>query len=519
MHKVDAKLVSLKYPYSITCGSRYDSRMSLNNALKAINRLLGICYTAENQPQSAALTKRKGDGHSSSRDYNLYKADQAPLFTLYNEPYALADLFSIEGKAAKQADTVHRNGSGGERPGAALSGLMTDKEFWRSQNESQLKRKIKSTCNVGEIQMDMIRHHFLTLHFIACDSYEEAVKQQYNALSRLLDVLGQAVDNLMLPLLHRFCYNYYHIALAATSSDTKTSQERPKKKAKTQRAAVDRDEVMNTLGSALRHAMAQCSNHKSSDLYINKRWGALRVITLLFKVAFKINNQRLGDHALQVVNSPRFPAIEKFPLPDRLTYHYYNGKFKMLKNDFPNADESLSFALRYSPNPSSAGTRTERRARKERIRLILDTLVPIKLYRGYLVDADFLRDHNCEHYIPLVRAMKTGDIGLYERAMEEHQNRYIRTEVYLVLCELQKYVFRRLVKRTALLIGGDKIDLEYFHKAFAFAWKRDVDLPEVECILANLIHDKLLYAIIYHKHTKLVMAQSYSPFPAISSIR
>ena len=78
----------------------------------------------------------------------------------------------------------------------------------------------------------------------------------------------------------------------------------------------------------------------------------------------------------------------------------------------------------------------------------MDALVPIKLYRGYLVDAEFLRKNGCEHYIPLVRAMKTGDIRVYETAMEEHQKRYLHTGVYLVLCELQKYIFRRLVKRT-----------------------------------------------------------------------
>lgn len=112
------------------------------------------------------------------------------------------------------------------------------------------------------------------------------------------------------------------------------------------------------------------------------------------------------------------------------------------------ADESLTYALKNTSRPTEAEKESETYARKEkRIKLILNALVPIKLYRGFVVDSKFLKTHDCEHYIPLVESLKTGDMSVYDRAMEEHQSLYIRAGVYLTLCHLKKYVWRRTVRR------------------------------------------------------------------------
>ena len=49
--------------------------------------------------------------------------------------------------------------------------------------QKELNRRIKPVMNVEEKQIEMVQHHFMSLHYLAMESYEEARQEQHKTLS------------------------------------------------------------------------------------------------------------------------------------------------------------------------------------------------------------------------------------------------------------------------------------------------------------------------------------------------
>ncbi|KAL0338961.1 UNVERIFIED_CONTAM: Enhanced ethylene response protein 5 [Sesamum angustifolium] len=240
-----------------------------------------------------------------------------------------------------------------------------------------------------------------------------------------------------------------------------------------------------------------------------KRVGALYVTCQLFKVYFKLGTVHLCRSIIRSIETARIFDFEEFPVRDKVTYMYYTGRLEVYNENFPAADHKLSYAL------------THCNAQKEaNIRMILKYLIPVKLSIGILPRQLLLDKFNLNEYSDVVLALKRGDLRLLRHALQEHEDRFLRSGVYLVLEKLELQVYQRLVKKIYIMQKqkdpnkAHQIKLDVIVKALKWL-EIDMDLDEVECIMSILIYRNLMKGYFAHK-SKVVVLSKQDPFPKLN---
>nr|XP_043629008.1 enhanced ethylene response protein 5 [Erigeron canadensis] len=240
-----------------------------------------------------------------------------------------------------------------------------------------------------------------------------------------------------------------------------------------------------------------------------KRVGALYVTCQLFKVYFKLGTVHLCRSVIRSIETARIFDFEEFPVRDKVTYMYYTGRLEVLNENFPAADHKLSYALTHCDPESEAN-----------LRRILKYLIPVKLSIGILPKRSLLEKHNLVEYSDIVLAMRRGDLRLLRHALEEHEDRFLRSGVYLVLEKLELQVYQRLVKKIYIIqkqkdpSKAHQIKLEVIVKALKWL-DMEMDLDEVECIMSILIYKNLVKGYFAHK-SKVAVLSKQDPFPKLN---
>ncbi|KAG6496608.1 enhanced ethylene response protein 5-like [Zingiber officinale] len=240
-----------------------------------------------------------------------------------------------------------------------------------------------------------------------------------------------------------------------------------------------------------------------------KRVGALYVACQLFKVYFKLGTVHLCRSVIRSIETARLFDLDEFPVKDKVTYMYYTGRLEVYNENFTVADQKLTYALMHcSPN---------KEANK---RMILKYLIPVKLSIGILPKQWLLEKYNLMEYNEVVKALKTGDLRLLRQALREHEDRFLRSGVYLVLEKLELQVYQRLMKKIYVLqkqkdpSKAHQLKIETAVKALNWLGM-DMDMDEAECIMAILIFKNLTKGYISHKN-KVVVLSKQDPFPKLN---
>ncbi|KAM7275973.1 hypothetical protein ACFE04_017839 [Oxalis oulophora] len=212
-----------------------------------------------------------------------------------------------------------------------------------------------------------------------------------------------------------------------------------------------------------------------------KRVGALYVTCQLFKIYFKLGTVHLCRSIIRSIETARIFDFEEFPKRDKVTYMYYTGRLEVFNENFPAADQKLSYALTHC-NPQSAAN----------IRMILKYLIPVKLSIGILPNDSLLQKYNLIEYRDVMQALKRGDLRLLRHALQEHEDPFLRSGVYLVLEKLELQVYQRLLKKIYIIqkqrdpAKAHQIKLEIIIKALKWLGvDMDVDEAVNSCILAG----------------------------------
>ncbi|KAK8991389.1 hypothetical protein GQ457_16G003370 [Hibiscus cannabinus] len=240
-----------------------------------------------------------------------------------------------------------------------------------------------------------------------------------------------------------------------------------------------------------------------------KRVGALYVTCQLFKIYFKLGTVHLCRSVIRSIETARIFDFEEFPRRDKVTYMYYTGRLEVFNENFPAADHKLSYALTHC-NP----------LREANIRMILKYLIPVKLSLGILPETSLLEKYNLLEYHNVVQALKRGDLRLLRHALQEHEDQFLRSGVYLVLEKLELQVYQRLVKKIYFIqkqkdpSKAHQLKLEVIVKALKWL-EMDMDLDEVECIMTILIYKNLVKGYFAHK-SKVVVLSKQDPFPKLN---
>ncbi|KAG9455701.1 hypothetical protein H6P81_000209 [Aristolochia fimbriata] len=240
-----------------------------------------------------------------------------------------------------------------------------------------------------------------------------------------------------------------------------------------------------------------------------KRVGALYVTCQLFKVYFKLNTVHLCRSVIRSIETAKIFEFEEFPTRDKVTYMYYTGRLEVYNENFLSADQKLTYSLKHC-NPR----------REANVRMILKYLIPVKLSLGILPTNMLLEKHNLLEYADIVQALKRGDLRLLRHALKEHEDQFLRSGVYLVLEKLELQVYQRLIKKIYIIqkqkdpAKAHQVKLDVIVKALKWL-EMNMDVDEVECMVAILIYKNLMKGYFAHK-SKVVVLSKQDPFPKLN---
>ena len=170
----------------------------------------------------------------------------------------------------------------------------------------------------------------------------------------------------------------------------------------------------------------------------------------------------------------------------QVTFKYYFGVYLFLSERYVEAEEYLQFALDHTYYLTDGN-----------VRRILLYLVPLLMRRGIMprVKATLRRVPELEQlYGPLISAIRTGSLALFDTHLEKVEADLHRAGVFLVIEQTRELCLRRAIKMAWLAEGKpDKFYIPLLQRYIQRSWtpngEREVqlDIDEIECWLANLI--------------------------------
>lgn len=252
-------------------------------------------------------------------------------------------------------------------------------------------------------------------------------------------------------------------------------------------------------------AYRTCVTDARKDVNVTKKVAMLNMTNQLFRIYFKINKLNLLKPLIRAIENSD-TIYEHFSMADKVTYNYFLGRKAMFDADLMLAEKSLSYAFRNCPTNHSHNKR-----------LILVYLVPVKMFLGHMPSVVLLKKYELDSFIEVVEAVKEGHLSRLDRALQTHEEFFIRCGIFLMLEKLRSITFRTLFKKVAHLLGKAQIPLKAFSDALQFQGVTDIEDDELECIVANLIFEKKLKGYISHQH-RMVVVSKQNPFPALSSL-
>ncbi|XP_064393757.1 PCI domain-containing protein 2-like isoform X2 [Halichondria panicea] len=302
---------------------------------------------------------------------------------------------------------------------------------------------------------------------------------------------AQKEENWALPVLKMVVLDLRLFALRAEKDLVPTGKAKP-------------GEMLEKAADAIMSCFRVCVSDSRTSLEYSKKWGTLALVNQLMKIYFKINKLHLCKPLIRAIDSSDIK--DQFSMADLVTYKYFVGKKAMFDSEFKKAAEYLQFAFNHCHIT----------ARKNK-RLILTYLVPVKLLLGHLPQRVLLQKYKLLQFEDISKAVSQGNLLLLAKSMKNHEPFFIHYRVYLILEKLKMITYRNLFKKVYLLMGTFQLPLAGFLGALHSLGEKDMDVDEVQCILANLIDKAFIRGYISHQHQKLVVSKQ-NPFPTVSTV-
>ncbi|KAJ8683472.1 hypothetical protein QAD02_019264 [Eretmocerus hayati] len=336
---------------------------------------------------------------------------------------------------------------------------------------------------------DLAFHHLKTLASLKENDLTVTYGYQSSSVQILVKILQlQKDENWMLPVMNMMCLELRLLATKAAKINRNLKQ----------------DELLEKCAECLMSCFRVCAADNRSSEDDTKRWGMLSLVNQMLKVYFKINKLHLCKPLIRAIDSSIYK--DHFSLSQQVTYKFFIGRKSMFDSDYKAADEHLTYAFQHCHKKS-----------KKNKRLILMYLVPVKMLLGYMPQQGVLKKYDLLQFWDLVEAIKKGNIHRLEQVMDEQEAFLINAGIYLIVEKLKLIAYRNLFKKVYLVFKTHQIDMQSLHCALQMYGKNDIDMDEVECLVANLIFDGKIKGYISHQHKKLVISKQ-NPFPKLSSL-
>lgn len=147
-------------------------------------------------------------------------------------------------------------------------------------------------------------------------------------LEALQYLTRQPMSRAELPILRRLAWNVYHLARASEATGPADS-------------AIAREEAARVLAKAFTFCMTDRSPLSSS-----RRWAAIFVAGLLFRLYFGLGTVRLAGNILRAIDTTisggeEFPSLIQLPKADAIIYCYYRARMALNQGNFAAAEEFI----------------------------------------------------------------------------------------------------------------------------------------------------------------------------------
>lgn len=263
-------------------------------------------------------------------------------------------------------------------------------------------------------------------------------------------------------------------------------------------------EMLEKAAEQLMSCFRVCASDNRAGIEDSKKWGMMFLSNQLFKIYFKINKLHLCKPLIRAIDSSNLK--NDYSPAQKVTYKYYVGRKAMFDSDFKLAEEFLSYSFDHC-----------HRSSQKNKRMILIYLLPVKMLLGHMPTHQLLRKYDLMQFADVTKAVSEGNLLLLNEALTKHETFFIRCGIFLILEKLKIITYRNLFKKVYLLLKTHQLPLDAFLVALSMMQVEDVDIDEVQCILANLIYMGHIKGYISHQHQKLVVSKQ-NPFPPLSSV-
>lgn len=262
------------------------------------------------------------------------------------------------------------------------------------------------------------------------------------------------------------------------------------------------DEVVNSL----RKLISACQVNRPPPQ--SKVMGLYLALVISFKALFRLNTLQTCSSLLRIVASEhsRLPQIEMYPKSQQVEFKYYEGRFLIYDQNVKKAEECLEYAFNHCHKNNIRNKR-----------IILRYLIPVKVGRGKFPTNALLQKYKLQELSEILRCIKTGNIGGYSAAINANQDKFIQQGIYIMMETLKILAYKNLFAKTLAILQKTQISLSYFITAIKASGVEEVEMGEVECILANLIYKKWIKGYMSSAKKILVLSKEV-PFPRISLI-
>ncbi|KAI9208314.1 uncharacterized protein BJ171DRAFT_490938 [Polychytrium aggregatum] len=296
----------------------------------------------------------------------------------------------------------------------------------------------------------------------------------------------------ILPLWRLVCKNLVSLALeideywrARNQASTKTSDVQAKLNASIRNLAPDRAETAEA------------------------RAGLLVAVNSAYSLYFQMDELTLAEKMQNLLLNFNID-FRSFSRPQELLmYHYYTGKYALLKHDCLKAARQLSEA--YSCCPSSA-PRSKRR--------ILISLIIAKLCLGVFPTTALLAHFGLvEVFDGLIGSVLQNNYMGFLEHLEMQREFLIRHEAYSLLkFRLTTVIYRNVIRKTSLLVDSFPVlHLSSVLVAFELAGFSDFTIDDMESLCVGLIDQGFIRGYMIHNPQRIALSKT-NPFPPISSV-
>ncbi|XP_014251608.1 PCI domain-containing protein 2 [Cimex lectularius] len=392
------------------------------------------------------------------------------------------------------------------RNGKLLADWMSLRHY-HAKNKNLASENPEMTVNnyVYDPFNELVSSHLKCIYWLTKGDVERAHNEQnllFQGFIRLLQYYKE--ENWLLPLMHTLCLDLRLLANKVDQQGIGSGEEGDVIPRGNNSSVVKPREALEKAAEAMMTCFRICSSDNRSSEQDTKKWGMLSLVNQLFKLYFRINKLHLMKPLIRAIDSS--PFKDKYPLSQQITYRYYVGRKAMFDSDYKLANESLTFAFQKCHKQS-----------KRNKHLILIYLIPLKILLGFLPKKELLEKYDLLQLWEVGEAVRSGNARKLSKAIETHQNFFIKSGIYLILERLRLVTYRNLFKKVYLIANNPVLTLEDLLIALRFSEGGDIELEEANCILANLIHQGKIKGYISHTHQKVVLSKM-DAFPRLSTL-